>query len=168
MNRVNLIITGLVLCLLSLTAVADKPAPVVTDQFQNGTAAFEAGQYAKARELWLPLAESGDARAQHAIGRLYEKGRGVSRDFAAAAVWYRKAAEKGHPDSEYRLAVGHAAGLGVKLDEAEALVWLRRAADHGHKRAQKNLARAYEHGRFGLKADPEQAKHWYDKAASGS
>ena len=168
MNRVNLFITGLVLGLLSLTAVADKPAPVVTDQFQNGTAAFEAGQYAKARELWLPLAESGDARAQHAIGRLYEKGRGVSRDFAAAAVWYRKAAEKGHPDSEYRLAVGHASGLGVKLDEAEALVWLRRAADHGHKRAQKNLARAYEQGRFGLKPDPEQVKYWYDKAASGS
>lgn len=167
MNRTNLIIASLSLCLLSLTAVADKPAPVVTDQFQNGTAAFDAGQYAKARELWLPLAEKGDVRAQHAIGRLYEKGKGVSRDFAAAAVWYRKAAEKGHPDSEYRLAVGHAAGLGVKLDEAEALVWLRRAADHGHKRAQKNLARAYEQGRFGLKPDPEQAKYWYDKAASG-
>ena len=86
----------------------------------------------------------------------------------ATLLRHRKAAEKGHPDSEYRLAVGHAAGLGVKLDEAEALVWLRRAADHSHKRAQKNLARAYEQGRFGLKPDPEQAKHWYDKAASGS
>jgi TPR repeat protein len=30
------------------------------------------------------------------------------------------------------------------------------------------LARAYQDGRLGLVADPEQAKYWYDKANSGS
>jgi TPR repeat protein len=170
MNRTKLIIAGLVLVLFALPSAADKPAsPVpVADNFQSGTSAFNAGEYARARELWLPLAEAGDPRAQHAIARLYEKGKGVDRDFKVAADWFLKAAEQGHADSEYRLAVGHVYGLGVKRDEAAALSWLRKAANHGHKRAQKMLARAYEDGRLGLVADPEQAKYWYDKANSGS
>jgi TPR repeat protein len=175
MNHANLIIAGLVLCLIALPSVADKPAPVPinpvsaqVDKFQSGKSAFDAGKYSKAREIWLPLAESGDPRAQHAIARLYEKGNGVDRDFKVAADWFLKAAEQGHADSEYRLAVGHVYGLGVKRDEATALSWLRKAANHGHKRAQKMLARAYENGRLGLVADPEQAKYWYDKANSGS
>lgn len=168
MNQANLIIAGIVLCLFALPSTADKPAPVPVDKFQSGMSAFDAGQYSKARELWLPLAENGDPRAQHALARLYEKGKGVERDFKTAAGWFLKAAEQGHADSEYRLAVGHLYGLGVKRDEAAALSWLRKAANHGHKRAQKMLARAYEDGRLGLVADPEQAKYWYDKANSGS
>jgi hypothetical protein len=175
MNYANLIITGLVLCLFASPSAADKPAPIPinpapaqVDKFQSGKSAFDAGQYSKARELWLPLAESGDPRAQHALARLYEKGRGVDRDFKTAADWFLKAAEQGHADSEYRLAVGHVYGFGVKRDETAALSWLRKAANHGHKRAQKMLARAYENGRLGLVADPEQAKYWYDKANSGS
>jgi hypothetical protein len=175
MNYPNLIIAGLVLCLFALPSAADKPAPIPTnpapvqvDKFKSGMSAFDAGQYSRARELWLPLAENGDPRAQHALARLYEKGRGVERDFKVAADWFLKAAEQGHADSEYRLAVGHLYGLGVKRDEAAALSWLRKAANHGHKRAQKMLARAYQDGRLGLVADPEQAKYWYDKANSGS
>lgn len=175
MRHAKLFFAGLILCLFSLASVADKPAPAPVkpvveeiDQFRLGKSAFDAGEYSKAREIWLPLAESGDPRAQHAIARLYEKGKGVDRDFKAAADWFRKAAEQGHADSEYRLAVGHVYGLGVKRDETAALSWLRKAANHGHKRAQKMLARAYQDGRLGLVADPEQAKYWYDKANSGS
>ena len=168
MNQKNLIAVGLVLCLFSLQISADKPAPPSADNFQSGVFAFDAGQYAKARESWLPLAENGDVRAQYAVGRLYEKGKGVERDFAQAFIWYRKAAEKNHPDSQYRLAVGYATGLGVKKDESAALSWLRKAANNGQKRAQKVLAQAYEEGRLGLTADPKQAKYWYDKANSGS
>jgi uncharacterized protein len=175
MRKSNLIIIGLFCCVYSLPVTADKPAPVTSenpvpaaiDKFKLGASANDAGQYARARELWLPLAESGDIRAQYAIGRLYEKGRGVERNFETAISWYRKAAERGHANSEYRIAVGYAYGLGVKRDEAEGLSWLRRAANHGQKRAQKVLAQAYEEGRLGLKADPEQAKYWYDKAKSG-
>ena len=168
MNPKHLIAVGLVLCLFSIQVSADKPAPLAVDKFQSGTSAYDAGQYAKARELWLPLAQSGDVRAQYALGRLYEKGKGMERDFEQALVWYRKAAEKEHPDSQYRLAVGYAYGLGIKKDEGEALSWLRKAANNGQKRAQKVLAQAYEEGRFGLTADPKQAKYWYDKANSGS
>jgi len=175
-TKPNLITLGLVCCLYSFPVMADKPAPatsdnpapVAVDKFKLGKKAYEADQYDRARDLWLPLAENGDIRAQYAIGRLYEKGRGVERNFETAISWYRKAAERGHADSEYRIAVGYAYGLGVARDEAEGLSWLRRAANHGQKRAQKVLAQAYEEGRLGLKADPERAKYWYDKAGSGS
>lgn len=173
-SKSDLITLCLVCCLYSFPVMADKPAPaasensapVAVDKFKIGSKAYQAGQYDRAHELWQPLAENGDIRAQYAIGRLYEKGRGVERNLETAISWYRKAAERGHADSEYRIAVGYAYGLGVKRDEAEGLSWLRRAANHGQKRAQKVLAQAYEEGRLGLNADPERARYWYDKAAS--
>ncbi|MCR4302078.1 MAG: sel1 repeat family protein [Sulfuricaulis sp.] len=176
MTKSNLIALGFVCCLCSFPVMADTPAPaakehsapVAVDKFRLGSKAYQAGQYARARELWQPLAENGNIHAQYAIGRMHEKGNGVERNFETAISWYRKAAEHGHADSEYRIAVGYAYGLGVKRDEAEGLAWLRRAANHGQKRAQKVLAQAYEEGRLGLKADPELAKYWYDKAGSGS
>lgn len=137
-------------------------------EFEKGNVAFNANEFSKAHQLWLPLAEKGHPQAQYAVGRLYEKGKGVERDFATAAKWYRLAAEKDHADSQYRLAVGYAYGLGLKKDDSLALTWLRKAANNGHKRAQKILGRAYEEGRLGLAADPDKAKYWYDKAKSGS
>jgi len=148
----------------SALAVGSTPPP---KSYEAASVAYEAGDYAKARSIWQPMADKGDMYAQYAIGRLYEKGRGVDRDFATAVKWYRQAAEKGHADSQYRLAVGYGYGLGVKKDETLAVMWLRKAAANGQKRAQKSLGKAYEDGLFGLPRDPAQAKYWYDKASSG-
>ena len=153
----------------SAQAPAPAPAPAsVGPHYEAGSAAYDAGDYDKARRIWQPLAEKGDVRAQRGMGKMYEKGRGVDRDFATALKWYRPAAEKGDAESQYRLAVGYGYGLGVKKDEAKAMEWLRKAAENGQKRAQKSLAKAYEDGLFGFPRDPAQAKYWYDKANSGS
>lgn len=133
--------------------------------YEEGRAAYEAKDYAAAYRLWLPLAERGDVRAQHAVGDLYEDGNGVERDLRTAAGWYARAAERGHAESMYRLSVGHAWGLGgLRRDDALAAKWLRRSAEGGFRKAQKVLAQAYERGRFGLPRDAQQAKYWYDKA----
>ena len=160
-------------------ALADKPAPlpkaaltatapastVPLSDYAAGAAAYDAGDYAKARSIWQPLAEKGDAQAQRGMGKLYEKGRGVERDFAEAIKWYRPAAEKGDAESQYRLSVAYGFGLGgVDKDEAKALEWLRKAAENGQKRAQKSLAQGYEEGSHGLPRDPEKAKYWYDRS----
>mgnify|MGYP001617524024 CR=1 FL=1 len=102
--------------LFSVPALAVEPTPP-PNSYEVASAAYDAGDYAKARRIWQPMADKGDVHAQYAIGRLYEKGRGVDRDFATAVKWYRQAAEKGHVDSQYRLAVGYGYGLGVKKDE---------------------------------------------------
>ncbi|MGC1095551.1 MAG: SEL1-like repeat protein [Pseudolabrys sp.] len=43
------------------------------------------------------LAERGNAQAQAILGFIYEHGRGVPQDYAAAVRWYVSAAEQGYP-----------------------------------------------------------------------
>src|SRR3972149_2885164 len=45
-------------------------------QFEDATAAYERGDYATAFRLMKPLAEKGDAKAQHNLGVMYDYGRG--------------------------------------------------------------------------------------------
>jgi len=151
------------------SAQVSAPAPAsaqasVGPGYEAGSAAYDAGDYDKARRIWQPLAEKGDVRAQRGMGKMYEKGRGVERDFATALKWYRPAAEKGDAESQYRLSVGYGYGMGVKKDEAKAMEWLRKAAENGQKRAQRSLAKGYEDGLNGLPRDPEKAKYWYDRS----
>ncbi|MHB8534089.1 MAG: tetratricopeptide repeat protein [Sulfuricaulis sp.] len=131
---------------------------------QKASVAYDAGNYAKAKDLWLPLAQKGETCAQRGMGKMYSKGRGVERDFTKAIEWYRPAAEKGDAESQYRLSVGYGYGMGIEKDEAKAMMWLRKAAENGQKRAQKSLAEGYEEGQHGLPRDPQQAKYWYDRS----
>lgn len=139
------------------------PAPPSAD-YQKGAAAYDAGDYAKALSIWLPLAQKGEVSAQRGVGKLYEKGRGVDRDFTQAIKWYRPAAEKGDAESQYRLSVGYGYGMGVKKDERKAIQWLRKAAENGQKRAQKSLSQGYADGSHGMPRDPEKAKYWYARS----
>jgi len=157
----------------ALTPPTSAPAPAPASatapasagaNYEAGSAAYDAGDYDKALRIWRPLAEKGDVRAQRGMGKMYEKGRGVERDFATALKWYRPAAEKGDAESQYRLSVGYGYGLGVKKDEAKAIEWLRKAAENGQKRAQRSLAKGYEDGLKGLPRDPVKAKYWYDRS----
>jgi len=45
--------------------------PVVTGNFEDGLAAYDAGNYRKAFQLWKPLAERGNAGVQANIGGMY-------------------------------------------------------------------------------------------------
>ena len=106
------------------------PFPAIgADDFTKGLAAFEREDYDQAREIWEPLAEQGHARAQYRLGRIYEKGKGVWRNFHAAAKWYLRAAHNGDADAQYRLSVAYAYGLGgLDWDETRDLMWWGRAA----------------------------------------
>ena len=73
-------------------------------------------------------AEQGDARAQVRLGRLYERGRSVERDYAEAIKWYRKAAEQGESYAQFRLGEFYETGCGVEQDYTEAVKWYRKAA----------------------------------------
>jgi len=53
--------------LLVLGCSLGTQATVKTDQFDEGTAAYQAGNYQKALELFKPFAEQGDAKAQNTI-----------------------------------------------------------------------------------------------------
>lgn len=50
--------------------------------------AYEREDYENAREMWTDTAQHGHPDAQLALGRLHEKGHGVTRDLAEAHKWY--------------------------------------------------------------------------------
>jgi hypothetical protein len=61
--------------------------------YEDGTAAFDRGDYAIALKKLHPLAEQGNALAQNSLGVMYVEGKGVSQDYDEAIRWFRKAAD---------------------------------------------------------------------------
>ena len=72
-------------------------APVAAGPFEDGTAAYNGGDYATAMRLWRPLADDGNAKAQDWLGVTYATGRGVPKDDAIAVSWFQKAADRVSP-----------------------------------------------------------------------
>ena len=81
-------------------------------------------------------AEKGDALSQLYLGVMYGLGKGVERDYAEAAKWYRKAAEQGDALAQFSLGEMYRLGKGVEKDYAEAYAWLNLAANR-HETAGK-------------------------------
>jgi len=112
----------------------------------------------------LTKANAGDAAAQFQVGREYEKGDVVPRDFAQAADWYRKAAEQGSAQGQLSLGLLlERRNAGLAEDDAQAATWLRKAADQGLAGAQYHLGLIYSMGK-GVPQDNAQAAAWYQKA----
>ncbi len=61
--------------------------------------AYRRGDYAAALREWLSLAEQGNAQAQHQLGYMYLRGRGVARDDIHAHMWWSLAASQGNKAS---------------------------------------------------------------------
>jgi cell division septation protein DedD len=134
--------------------------------FTAGVAAYEAGDDATAMREWASLAELGDARAQFALGSLYESGRGVAAiDLDQAVAWYRAAATQKLPAAQNNLALLYAGGRGVPRNPFTAADLWHKAAAAGDPLAQFNLALAYERG-FGLPRDFDAAARWYAEAGN--
>ncbi|MBK8158249.1 MAG: sel1 repeat family protein [Rhodospirillaceae bacterium] len=62
----------------------------------SGLDAFEKGDFQKAHALLLPLAETGDADAEYAVGLMYLKGLGLEQEVLAARFWIARSAERGN------------------------------------------------------------------------
>jgi len=141
-------------------------APALAGALEDGSAAYQAKDYAKAIALWKPLADSGVAVAQQHIGVMYAEGKGVPQNDVEAAKWFAKAAEQGDPLAQYDLGASFAQGLGVKQDFALAAKWFQRAAAQGMAIAQLNLGLLYASG-SGVPKDPVEAMKWIDLSVYG-
>lgn len=135
------------------TAVAPAPQPPPEPPALSGAAA-----------RYLARAEAGEAAAQYDLAVLYANGEGVGQDYAAAAVWFRRAALAGNPAAAFNLGVLYARGLGVQQNADEAARWYRSAANRNYPSAQYNLALAYAEG-SGTPQDRVAAASWYHQAA---
>jgi TPR repeat protein len=134
--------TRLLLVLLLALPLLAGPARADSrqEQLDAAWAAFQAGDNARARELFGSLAAEGDVEAHFGLGLMDANGLGASRDDAAAASHFSKAAEGGYAAAQDALGYMYDFGLGLPLNHDLAEYWYRKAVDGGDLNAKNNLA----------------------------
>ncbi len=131
------ILSALFACILSNPVLAG---------FDEGVAAFQAGDLELAAKEFRVAAEAGNVEAQFNVGLMYERGLGVSKDERESLVWYRKSAEQGYSNAQFNLAVMYENGLGTAVDFSQAHQWYRKASVQGDGFAVGNLGMLYIRG----------------------
>lgn len=121
---------------LSVLLVAQGP---VWGGLEEGFEAVTRGDYNAALQEWRPLAEQGDANAQHNLGVIYEYGYGTRQDYKKAMSWYLKAARQGLAAAQYNLGVMYHNGEGVPRDYVQAHMWFSIAGENGIEEVTRNL-----------------------------
>lgn len=145
-----------------------EPLPPPSERFKEGVAAYDKGDFKKAFNIWLPLAQQSDLAAMRNVALLLRTGKGVKRDPARALWFYEDAGSKGFVLAQVNAAFMHLEGDGVPKNLEAAAFWFHTAARAGSPIAQYNLAVMYERG-SGVKKDIAKALGWYALAArSGS
>jgi TPR repeat protein len=135
-----------------------------TDSLNEAQRAQEAGDYARAVTLLLPLAKKGNPVAQFNLGVLYTQGLIIQQNYPVAVQWYLAAAEKGHAEAQANLGQLYKIGMGVPQDFKKAMHWLALAARQGNSSAQLHLGQMYAAG-LGVTQDDKEALKWYHLAA---
>ena len=107
--------------------------------FNKGLTAAHKGDFATAFKEWKPLAEQGNAGAQYNLAVMYQRGRGVPRDFKEAVRLYTLAAEKGFAEAQNNLSNRYYYGEGVIKDIVYAHMWKNIASSNGYEPAKEHL-----------------------------
>ena len=154
---------------LNVASADDKtsdaaPHTDVAGSNEDAVAAYNRGEFAIAKRLWLPLAEQGDARAQLGLAVMYFLGQGVQFNMAAALEWCQKAADQGLAAAQYELGHFYEHPWRHELQNfREAARWYRKAAGQNYAAAQDELGAMYEFG-LGVPRDYTRAEQWFVKA----
>eukprot|EP00439_Symbiodinium_sp_Y106_P088871 s1_g1407.t1 len=133
--------------------------------FDEGVVAYDAGDYATAYSIWLPLAKSGDIAAQRNVAHMLRRGVGVPQDSQRALWFYERAASAGlasaalnagmmriEPDAPYR-------------DLEKAAEWLSLAAAAGSPDAMWELGLLIENRPQSTPSDLDAAEAFIRRAA---
>lgn len=142
-------------------------SPFANATLEEGIVAANEGRFDVALKEFQYLADKGYAPGIYELGKLYEGGYGVTRNYQKAAELYQQGVKKNSADSMFALAVLYDEGKGVKLDKQMALTLFEKAAKKNLPAAQFNLGVMYSNGE-GVTADYKLAKTWYEKAAANN
>ncbi len=117
-----------------------------------------------AADQLLARATDGDPAAQYELALRFAEGRGVAKDYARAAAWFREAAINGVAAAQYDLGLLYDSGLGLARDPIEAVIWYQSAADQNEPVAQLRLGTIYLAGDV-VPRNPSEAVRWLRRAA---
>lgn len=123
-------------------AAANSAAPEAIDAKAENEKARQAankGDFASARDIWLRLAQVGNAEAQASLGLMFARGDGVDRDYGEAYKWFSQAGEKGDSRALFAMGKMHFYGDGVTRDKQRAREYIERAAENGNTEAKAFL-----------------------------
>lgn len=99
------------------------------------------------------------------IGDMYYRGKGVSKDFAAAYANYKRAGDAGDKGGLLNVAILTERGEGVEMDVSTAASIYKWLAEEGYPSGQYHLARMTEAGLGGFAHDRDEAMRLYKLAA---
>jgi TPR repeat protein len=138
--------------------------PPATPSVAAGVLAARNRDFALALVNFKPLAETGDADAQRAMGQLLMQNCTGLQDKSAAVEWLTKAADAGNVSAQNQLASAYLRGLGVTQDDAKAFALFSQTAAAGNAVAEAQLGYLYIAGR-GVPQDKYQGLQWTVKGA---
>ena len=108
--------------------------------YYNGAGAGAVAQdLADAARLMEAAAQGGNAMAQHLLGRMYRRGRGVEPNRALALKWSLSAAQRGVPGAQYEVGVLISGRPHDRAERVAAYAWFLLAERAGHPGARQNL-----------------------------
>jgi hypothetical protein len=142
-------------------ATSNVLADCSTEELAKAQSLFLARDYYHGNIILNECAEKGNAVAQFALARSYEKGEGVGKDTKLAITWYTKAAEQNLIDAQFNLANLYSSGGDLQPDIAKAIFWFEKAASQGDASAAYNLGHLYQTA----KKDEKLTLFWWEKAA---
>ena len=162
----TMFVRGLIVlaCALALAACATNVVQEKATRFDQGVAAYDAGDFAQAYQIWSKLAAENDLAAMRNTANLLRQGKGVAKDEHAAFELYKEAAEKGLVTAMANVADMYLAGEGVARDPKAAAGWYARAGIAGLSLAQVRLADLYLQG-TGVDKDRAKAQALLERAA---
>lgn len=99
--------------------------------FYNLATYYDAHRTSKKSEWYEAAAKQGHTGCQYLLGKCYEGGWGVNKDFEKAAQWYEASLGPDFMDPQFRLAILYAnGGNGIAKDEKKAIHYFLQLLNH--------------------------------------
>lgn len=163
MKRLSFAIIALLTCV----------TPGFTQNLTDGAGAEQRGDYTAALNIYMALADQGDAIAQSFVGNIHANGKGVPVDLALALKWYLILAKNVEAPKQFaqsgiefaqlqeKIAIMYFQGAGTPQSYEESVKWDRLAAKNGNTQGQFNLGAKYYNG-DGVERNFKLAYMWFE------
>jgi hypothetical protein len=120
----------------------------------------------EALKCYVTAAKEQFVPAYSSIGRMYELGIGMERDYEQARGWYREGIKEGCPICANNLGVLEYLEIGEGAEKDNAASYFQEAVTLGNPAAMNNLALCLEEG-IGVEQNFCEAQKYYELAAQG-